>query len=86
MLKQIGQSIVRWSPLGGSTLALASFLVQQDWLVAIALFPAAVISAVWAGYSKNFIERLTAIYSERAGNHANVVARWLDSLLETLRW
>ncbi|PZV18506.1 MAG: NTPase (NACHT family) [Leptolyngbya sp.] len=86
MLKQIGQSIVRWSPLGGSTLALASFLAKQDWLVAIALFPATVISAVWAGYSKNFIERLTEIYSERAGNHANVVARWLDSLLETLRW
>ena len=86
MLKQIGQSVVRWSPLGGSALAVASFLVKQDWLVAMALFPATVISAVWAGYSKNFIGRLTEIYSDRAGNHANVVARWLDSLLETLRW
>ncbi|MEA5451321.1 GUN4 domain-containing protein [Leptolyngbya sp. CCNP1308] len=86
MLKQIGQSIVRWSPLGGSALAFASFLIQQDWLVAIVLFPATVISAVWASYSKGFIERLTEIYSERAGNHANVVARWIDSLLEALRW
>lgn len=86
MLKQIGQSIVRWSPLGGSALAFGSFLAQQDWLVAIALFPTTVISAVWAGYSKNFIERLTEIYSERGGNHANVIARWVDSLLEALRW
>lgn len=86
MLKQIVQNVVRWSPLSGSSLAFASFLVKQDWLVAIALFPATVISVVWASYSKNFIERLTEIYSERAGNHANVVARWLDSLVETLRW
>ncbi|HEY9878868.1 MAG TPA: GUN4 domain-containing protein [Leptolyngbyaceae cyanobacterium] len=80
------QSIVRWSPLGGSAWAFGSFLLQQQWAMAALLFPVTAVSGVWAAYSKNFVERLTEIYGERARSDADALVKFLDSLNEALKW
>ncbi len=80
------QEIVRWSPLGGTSWAFASFLLQQEWMTAALLFPATAVSGVWAAYSKNFVERLSEIYAERARTDADKLVAWLDSLNEALKW
>jgi GUN4-like/NACHT domain len=80
------QELVRWSPLGGASWAFASFLLKQDWAIAAILFPVTAVSGVWAAYSKNFVDRLVEIYSERAKTDADKFVAWLDSLDEALKW
>jgi predicted NACHT family NTPase len=80
------QGIARWSPLGATSWAFASFLLKQEWATALVLFPSMVISGVWAAYSKNFIERLNEIYAERAKKDADALVAWMDSLNEALKW
>jgi NACHT domain len=80
------QGIARWSPLGATSWAFASFLLKQDWATALWLFPGMVVSGIWAAYSKNFIERLNEIYAERAKKDADALVAWMDSLNEVLRW
>lgn len=80
------QGIVRWSPLGATSWAFASFLLKQEWATVLWLFPGMVVSGVWAAYSKNFIERLNEIYAERAKKDADALVAWMDSLNEALKW
>lgn len=78
--------LVRWMPLGGSGWAFVSVLLKQEWVTSLALFPVMGMSAVWAAYTKNFIEQLQEIYGERGRNDANALVGWLDSLNETVKW
>ncbi len=78
-------AVARWSPLGGSSFAFASFLLKQEWVTAIALFPVTAVSVVWAAYSKNFIEKLVEIYSERAETDAVSFVAGLDNLNQSLK-
>jgi hypothetical protein len=80
------QSVARWSPLGGSSFAFATFLMRQDWAIALLLFPVTAVSGVWAAYSKNFVERLSEIYGERGKGDADKLVAWGDSLNEALKW
>ena len=73
-------------PLGGSGWLFASFLLQQDWMLALITFPVTVVTAVWAAYSQHFIEQLQAIYAERGKADANQLVAWLDSANEALQW
>ncbi len=77
--------VARWSPLGGTSFAFASFLLKQEWVTAIALFPVTAVSGVWAAYSKNFIEKLVEIYSERAKTDAVSFVAGLDNLNQSLK-
>jgi len=83
-------AIARWSPLGGTSFAFASFLLKQEWVTALALFPVTTIAGVWAAYSKSFTEQLVEIYNERAKSDAKSFVEWLDnlnqSLKETIEW
>ena len=84
------QAVARWSPLGGTSFAFASFLLKQEWVTAIALFPVTAVSGVWAAYSKNFIERLSEIYGERGKKDAEGLVANMDHanqfLTEKLDW
>jgi hypothetical protein len=83
-------AFVRWSPLGGTGFAFVSFLLKQEWVTAIALFPVTAVSGVWAAYSKNFIERLSEIYGERGKKDAEDLVANMDLanqfLTEKLDW
>lgn len=77
-------AIAQWSPLGGTSFAFGAFLLRQEWVTAIALFPVTAVSGVWAAYSKNFIEKLVEIYSERAKSDAESLVAGLDNLNQSL--
>jgi predicted NACHT family NTPase len=83
-------AVARWSPLGGTSFAFASFLLKQEWVTALALFPVTAVSGVWAAYSKNFTERLSEIYGERGKKDAEVFVENMDQanqfLTEKLDW
>ena len=83
-------AVARWSPLGGTSFAFASFLLKQEWVTAIALFPVTAVSGVWAAYSKNFTERLSEIYGERGKKDADGFVENMDQanqfLTEKLNW
>jgi hypothetical protein len=42
--------LIRWMPMGGSGFAFLSFLLRQEWVTSLILFPVMAISAVWAAY------------------------------------
>lgn len=79
-------AFVQWMPLGGSGAAFVSFCLQQNWAQAVMMFPVTAVTAVWAAYSKNFVEQLQAIYAERGKSDANKFVALLDSLNETAKW
>jgi hypothetical protein len=79
------QAVARWSPLGGTSFAFASFLLKQEWVTAIALFPVTAIAGVWAAYSKSFTEQLVEIYNERAKSDAKSFVAGLDNLNQSLK-
>ena len=79
-------AFIRWMPLGGSGGLFISFLLQQEWALMLLTFPATVVTAVWAAYSKHFIEQLQTIYAKRGKADANKLVAWVDSVNETLQW
>jgi hypothetical protein len=78
-------TIARWLPLGGTIFPFASFLLQQEWVTALALLPVTAVSGIWAAYSKNFIDELIRLYSERATQDARSFVEWLDNLNQILK-
>jgi hypothetical protein len=36
-VQQIGQALIQWLPVGSSGFILASFLIQQNWLMVVVL-------------------------------------------------
>ena len=78
-------AIARWSPLGGTSYAFGAFLLKQEWVMALALFPVTAIAGVWAAYSKSFSEQLVEIYNERAKSDAKSFVEWLDNLNQSLK-
>ena len=80
------QSFIQWMPLGGSGFLFASFLLKQEWAQVMLAFPVTIVTAVWAAYSKNFIERLSEIYAEKGKQDADRLNKGMDSLNEALKW
>lgn len=84
--RQIVQPLIQWMPLGGSGWLFASFLLKQEWMQVLLTFPVTVVTAVWAAYSQNFVERLSEIYAQKGKEDADAVKQWLDSLNQALLW
>ncbi|MEB3118708.1 MAG: GUN4 domain-containing protein [Limnothrix sp.] len=83
--RQIVQPLIQWMPLGGSGWLFGGFLLKQEWMQVLLTFPVMVVTAVWAAYSKNFIEQLSEIYADRAKKDASALVAWLDALNEALK-
>ncbi|MDJ1182357.1 GUN4 domain-containing protein [Roseofilum casamattae] len=73
---------VRWMPLVGSSSALVIFLRQQDWLMALLLFPVNIITVIWSAYSKSFLRTLAKIYEERGEEDAKGLVAWMDRAIK----
>lgn len=84
--RQLVQPLIQWMPLGGSSWLFISFWLHQEWLQVLLTFPITVVTAVWAAYSKNFVDRLSEIYAERGKQDADALTQWLDGLNQTLKW
>jgi hypothetical protein len=84
--RQIVQPFIQWMPLGGSGWLFVGFLLKQEWTQVLLTFPVTIVTAVWAAYSKNFVERLSEIYAERGRQDADALTNWMTSLNEALKW
>jgi predicted NACHT family NTPase len=84
--RQIVQPLIQWMPLGGSGTLFLGFLLKQEWLQVLLTFPVTIVTAVWAAYSKSFIEQLSEIYAEKGKQDAKALSHWLGSLDEALKW
>ncbi|MDZ4785146.1 MAG: AAA family ATPase, partial [bacterium] len=83
--KMLG-AIIQWSPFGASSYPFMSFLLKQEWVPALSIFPITIGTLVWAAYSRSFIERFSEIYAERGKHDADALTLWLNGLNETLKW
>lgn len=78
------QTFIAWCPLGGSGFVFVSFLLKQEWAMSLLMFPVTAITGVWAAYSKNFIERLIEIYTERSKADADGLVKGMDHLSQNV--
>ena len=84
--RQIVQPLIQWMPLGGSGWLFVGFLLKQEWAQVLLTFPVTIVAAVWAAYSKNFVERLSEIYAAKGKQDADALDQWMASLNETIKW
>lgn len=84
--RHIVQPLIQWAPLGGSGWLFVSFLLRQEWAQVLLTFPVTLVTAVWAAYSRNFVERLSEIYAERGRKDADALTQSLDTLNQALQW
>ncbi|PZV14636.1 MAG: hypothetical protein DCF22_08555 [Leptolyngbya sp.] len=84
--RQVVQPLIQWIPLGGSSFLFASHLLKQEWMLVLLTFPVTVVTAVWAAYSKGFVERLSEIYADRSKKDADALVAGMDSLDKALKW
>ena len=47
--------LVRYAPTGASLWIFGSFILNQDWLNVVIIFPIVVIMVAWSAYSKGFL-------------------------------
>ncbi|MBP0029849.1 NACHT domain-containing protein [Roseofilum sp. Guam] len=83
-------TFVRWMPLLGSSGAFIAFLSQQEWFMALLLFPVNAVTGIWAAYSKSFLRTLAEIYEERGKEDAKNLIAGMDRLnkniQEAIQW
>jgi hypothetical protein len=80
------QSFVQWSPLGGSSWMFIHFLLRQEWLVSLIMFPVLVVTIAWAAFSEGFLARWQEIWSDRGRKDADHLMDWLTTLGDALSW
>ena len=74
------QTLIRWMPLGGSGGFLISFLLKQQWLMALAMFPIMIVTVAWAAFTESFLTKIQA-YAQEFGEHgANLFVAWLKAI------
>ena len=75
-------TFVRWSPLVGSSCAFITFLWEQEWFMALLLFPVNMITVTWSAYSQSFLRTLAEIYDKRGEEDAKGLVAWMDRAIK----
>ena len=83
---KVANAIIQWTPVGGSGWLLIHFLLRQDWLLSLLMFPVMLVTAVWAKYTENFIETFSQSAGERGKSDARSLSRWLGQINQSLQW
>jgi predicted NACHT family NTPase len=85
-LTDTASTLVQWMPMGGSGWAFVSFLLQQEWFMAVLMFPVMCVTVVWAAYTKSVLTRLREVYQERGQKDVDSFLAWQKKLDEAIRW
>ncbi len=89
-ISQGAETLIRWMPLGGSGSVLLTFFLQQEWLMALLMFPIMIVTVIWAAYSKSVLTRFGEIYAERGKQDVDSLMTWIDridkAIKETIKW
>ncbi|EKV02055.1 hypothetical protein Lepto7375DRAFT_4256 [Leptolyngbya sp. PCC 7375] len=78
--------VIRLTPVGGSGWALVHFVLAEEWLRAVLMFPVLAATGAWASYTEGFI----VASNEKAGalgkSHNDAFAAWLGRNNRRLQW
>lgn len=64
-ISKLAQALIQWMPLGGSGSVLVSFLLKQEWMMALITFPVTIVTVVWAAYTESFLTQLREVAQKR---------------------
>jgi hypothetical protein len=85
-VQKVTQAFVQLAPLGGSGGLLLHFLLHQEWVQALLIFPVTLVAVIWAAYTESFMARLREIFTERGRHDADSLMQWLGKFDQALRW
>ena len=88
--KWVTQSLIQWMPMGSSSDILASFLLKQDWAMALLMFPVMIITIGWAAWSESFLNQLRKEYQKKGKQDFLDVKNWLEktdkAVKQAIKW
>ena len=88
--KQLGNTLIQWLPLGGTGTGFIFALIHQEWFIALILFPANMVTVIWASYTESFLERLQEVFQEEGRKDVDKLMtcrqRINKAVKETIRW
>ena len=89
-VKNIAQTLIQWMPTGGSGWIFVSFLLEQEWIMALITFPVTIVAVIWARYSTSVLTRLGEIYQQRGRKDVDDLMSWLQKvdkdIKEAIKW
>lgn len=85
-ISKSAQALIQWMPLGGSGSVLVSFLLEQNWAMAIATFPVTIVTVIWAAYTESFLTRFREVAQKRGKEDVDALMAWQQNLDEAMRW
>ena len=80
------RGLIQWMPVGGSSWALISYLLEKQWMISILIFPTVLVSAVWASYTESVMKTLQEIYKERGKQDIDSFMNSMKNLDEAIHW
>lgn len=85
-IQNTAQPFIRWMPSGGSGIIFISFILGQQWIMALLMFPVMIVSVVWANYTKSFLGRLSEISRDRGREDVNALVAFKERLDRAIAW
>ena len=73
-------------PIGGGGYFFLHYLIQQEWVLTLVMFPVMVVTGIWAAYTENFITRCREIASARGREDPDRLVNLMATLDQALRW
>ncbi|MFM8295557.1 MAG: hypothetical protein ACKN9E_13550 [Microcystaceae cyanobacterium] len=75
-VQQLGQALIQWLPVGSSGFILASFLLQQNWLMVVVTLPITAIAVFWASFTETLLSKIKEIGRRKRHFFRKMVTRY----------
>jgi hypothetical protein len=85
-VRAIGQVLLQWMPVGGSGFVLLTFLLQQNWLMAVVTLPITVITVFWAGFMEGLLSKIQEASKSIGTEVGGFLEKWLRAIGVGIRW
>ena len=82
----IGQALIQWMPVGGSGAVFLTFLLQQNWVMAIITLPITVITVFWAAFTGGLLSKIQESGKNIGAEVGGFLETWLRATVEGIKW
>jgi hypothetical protein len=86
LVQQIGQALIQWLPVGSSGFILATFLLQQNWLMVVVTLPITAIAVFWASFTETLLSKIKEMGKKMGEESGTFLEKWLRAILEGISW
>lgn len=86
LIQQIGQALIQWLPVGSSGFILATFLLQQNWLMVVVTLPITAIAVFWASFTETLLSKIKEMGKKMGEESGTFLEKWLRAILEGISW